>query len=107
MKTIKSIIVVLIVLSVGFTPLLAEDFTIYNKSSVKLTKMFAREKGKKQWSQFNIGSGIAPGKSVAMKWADHTDDSECVWEFKATFADGSQSNTFAIDTCGEHDIEFN
>jgi hypothetical protein len=76
------------------------SFKVTNKTGVKITKLLASEDGE-NYGVFDIGSGIASGKSVTMVWDKSTDDSGCEWYFKAVFADKSESEAVPFDFCEE------
>lgn len=95
--------VVTIALSVSFifaTSLVDYRFKIQNKSSSKLTKLWASPDGKK-YLPFNIGSGLKSGGVMELVWDQSTDNGNCEWFLKAGFADGSESEPAEFDFCEE------
>jgi hypothetical protein len=78
-------------------------FKVYNRTDTKITKLLASEDGE-NYGAFDIGSGIAAGKSATLVWDKSTDESNCEWLFVAVYADGSESEPVAIDFC-EEDLE--
>ncbi len=86
--------------------IVAEDgysFKIHNTTKVAITKLLASEDGK-DYGNFDIGGGIAPGKEMTLKWDKSTDEKGCNWFFKALFADGEESEAKKFDFC-EDDVE--
>lgn len=83
----------------------AEDysFTVNNNSGSKIVRIQVSEDGR-NWGDFDIGGGIPAGASAELTWAEHTNDAGCVWQFAATFADGSTSDPVPFDFC-EEDLE--
>lgn len=79
------------------------SFSVKNTTKVKITKLLASEDGK-TYGNFDIGGGIAPGKSMTLQWDKSTDGSGCEWHFKAVFADGDESESKKFDFC-EDDLE--
>ena len=65
---------------------------------------FWHPKTEKKYGYFDIGGGIAVGKSISLVWDKSTDDSDCEWYFKAVFADKSESEPVAFDFC-EDELE--
>lgn len=101
---------VLIALAAGslFGSALANDyrFTVNNNTDTKIVAIQVSEDGK-NWGQFDIGSGIPAGGSSELVWAEHTNNQGCVWQFVATFSDGSHSDPVAFDFCEEGlELEF-
>ncbi|MCB1147988.1 MAG: hypothetical protein KDK38_14405 [Leptospiraceae bacterium] len=82
------------------------EFTVTNNSDSKIVKLLAKEAGKSQWGSFNIGGGIAPGKSIKIEWSESTDGTDCEWSLIAHFADGSKSDAASFDFCENPEIEF-
>jgi hypothetical protein len=70
---------------------------------VKKKKNFShlkQEDGKK-WGEFDIGDGIAPGKTAKLVWDESTEDQECKQKIKATYADKSKTDVSEFDFCEE------
>lgn len=105
-----SILTVAFVL-LSFTVSYAQDsdysFKVFNRTDTKITKLLVAEAGAKQYKYFDIGKGIAPGKSMTLVWDQSTDDENCVQWFKAVYADDSESKPVKIDFCEENlELEF-
>jgi hypothetical protein len=79
------------------------SFKVHNTTKDKITKLLASEDGK-DYGNFDIGSGIAAGKTITLNWDKKTNDSDCEWFFKAKFADGEESEAVKFNFC-EEDLE--
>lgn len=79
------------------------SFKVFNKTNSTIKKLLVSEDGKK-YGYFDIGKGIAAGKSVTLVWDKSTNDEECVQYFKAVYADGTESQPAKFDFC-EEDLE--
>ena len=79
------------------------SFKVHNTTKDKITKLFASEDGK-EYGTFDVGSGIAAGKTITLTWDKKTNDSGCKWFLKAEFEDGEQSPPVKFDFC-EDDLE--
>lgn len=101
---LKSVLIALAASSL-FGSALANDyrFTVNNNTDTTIVAIQVSEDGK-NWAPFNIGAGIPAGRSSELVWAEHTHDMDCVWQFVATFSDGSNSDQVAFDFC-EEDLE--
>ncbi len=100
----------LVVLTLGLmsSSALADDyaFKVENKTKSRIVKVMVSENGKK-YAEFDIGKGIAPGKTVTLVWAEHTNDQACKQYVKAVYADGEESEPAKFDFCEEDlEIEF-
>ncbi|MEO5722689.1 MAG: hypothetical protein ABIR71_14660 [Chthoniobacterales bacterium] len=90
----------------GFTvaPLRASEgsysFKVHNTTKNTIKKLLASEDGK-TYGNFDIGSGIAPGKTVTLVWDSSTDSEDCSQWFKAVFDDGEESEAVKFDFCEE------
>jgi hypothetical protein len=82
----------------------AEEWYFYveNESDSRIVKLQVSE-NKKKWGDFNIGKGIAPGKSAKLVWDASTDDESCEQWIRAKFADGSVSEPSKTDFCEDLD----
>lgn len=82
-------------------------FKVHNNTKQDIKKILVSEDGKK-WGQFDIGDGIKAGATVELVWDKATDTEKCEQYFKATFADGDESEPVKFDFC-EKDLvlEFN
>lgn len=82
------------------------SFKVYNKTDTKIVKLLVSETGK-NYGYFDIGAGIAPGKSMTLVWDKSTDNEKCVQWFKAVYADKSESTPVKFDFCeDELELEF-
>ncbi len=106
-----SILAVAFVL-MGFTAGYAQSqdefsFKVTNNTNSTIKKLLVAEAGKK-YGYFDIGKGIAPGKTMTLVWDKSTNNEACVQYFKAVFADGSESEPVKFNFCEEDlDLEFN
>lgn len=94
-------------LALAVAPLSASEgnysFKVHNTTKLTIKKLLASEDGK-TWGNFDIGRGIAPGKTVTLVWDKSTDSEDCTQWFKAVFEDGSESEAKDFDFC-EEDLE--
>jgi hypothetical protein len=82
-------------------------FVVKNKTGSKITKLQVSQ-DKSDWGDFDIGSGIDPGKTETLVWDSSTDDENCDQWIRAKFSDGSYSEASKQDFCQDLDtpIEF-
>ena len=82
-------------------------FKVKNATESRITKLEVSE-DKKEWGDFDIGRGIAPGKTETMVWDSSTDDEGCDQWIRAKFSDGSYSEASKQNFCEDLDtpIEF-
>lgn len=95
---------------VSFTTSYAQDsefsFKVTNRTKTTITKLLVAEDGKK-YGYFDIGKGIAPGKTMTLVWNKDTDNESCSQWFKAVYADKSESAPVKFDFCeDELELEF-
>jgi hypothetical protein len=79
------------------------SFKVTNNTNSTIKKLLVAEAGKK-YGYFDIGAGIAPGKTVTLVWDKSTNNENCVQYFKAVYADGSESEPAKFDFC-EDELE--
>lgn len=91
----------------GFSHSYAQDsefsFKVINNTDSTIKKLLVSEDGKK-YGFFDIGAGIAPGKSATLVWNKSTDNEDCDQWVKAVYADKSESKPVKFDFC-EEDLE--
>jgi hypothetical protein len=91
----------------SFTAASAQDsefsFKVANKTDVTIKKLMVSVDGKK-WGFFDIGAGIASGKTAELVWSKTTDSEPCKQWVKAVYADKSESKPVKFDFC-EEDLE--
>ena len=73
-------------------------FKVHNKTDHNIVKLFASEDGK-TYREFDIGDGIAAGKTVTMEWSQSTDNGKCDWHFKAKMDDGEETEPVEFNFC--------
>lgn len=82
------------------------SFKVHNKTEQKIKQVLVSE-DKKTWGKFDIGSGIAKGKTVKLVWDKSTNKEGCKQWVKAVYADGEESEPAKFDFCEEDlEIEF-
>jgi hypothetical protein len=77
-------------------------FKVTNATESRITKLQVSE-DKKEWGDFDIGKGIAPGKTETMVWDSSTDDEGCDQWIRAKFSDGSFSEASKQNFCEDLD----
>jgi hypothetical protein len=82
-------------------------FKVTNATQSRITKLQVSE-DKKTWGDFDVGRGIAPGKTETMVWDSSTDDEGCEQWIRAKFSDGTFSEPSKQNFCEDLDdpIEF-
>ncbi|MFM7599882.1 MAG: hypothetical protein ACKO7R_01575 [Pseudanabaena sp.] len=73
-------------------------FYVTNGSNSTMTRLTTAEQDK-NWGDFDIGSGIAPGKTVQMVWDKSTNGQDCSQWIQATYDNGTKSTPVKIDFC--------
>ena len=73
-------------------------FTVTNNTDTKITKILVSQDGE-EYGFFNIGNGIAPGKTVTLVWDQSTNGEACDQHFKAVFAGGEESEAQVFNFC--------
>lgn len=94
----------------SFTVSNAQDsefsFRVTNNTKYTIKKLLVAEPGGK-WKYFDIGSGIAPRKTVTLVWDESTNNEECVQWFKAVYSDGVETEAAKFNFCeDELDLVF-
>ena len=73
-------------------------FKVHNNTKQDIKKIWVSE-DKKNWGQFDIGSGIKAGATDELVWDKSTDNEKCEQWFKATFANGEESEPVKFNFC--------
>jgi hypothetical protein len=107
MKNIARVLLAVSVLAIGVSVSADEySFQVINKTRSRITKILVSENGKK-YGFFDIGKGIAPGKTVTLVWDSSAYGEDCEQYVKAAYADGSESEPAVFDFCeSELALEF-
>lgn len=87
-------------LALSAAPAFADDYTfqVENNSDQRIVRIEVSEDGE-SWGPFDIGRGIASGDTVDLVWDQSTNDSDCEWQFRATFEGGYTADSDWIDFC--------
>ena len=97
----------LAIILIGSSAANAQDsefsFKVINRTEVTIKKLLVSVDGKK-WGFFDVGAGIASGKSADLVWSKTTDTDPCKQWVKAIYADKSESKPVKFDFC-EEDLE--
>src|SRR4051812_14925949 len=98
-KRIVLLVCALTLVSFGVTRAHASyTFKVHNKTEHNIVKLLASEDGK-TYGNFDIGSGIAAGKTATMEWSHSTDNGNCEWYFKAKLDNGEETTPVEFDFC--------
>ncbi|MGH9456399.1 MAG: hypothetical protein ACRD2J_02015 [Thermoanaerobaculia bacterium] len=82
------------------------SFEVTNRADMRITHILVSEDGE-DYGYFDIGSGIAPRKTVTLTWDSSTDGELCVQYIVAVFADDSESEPQQFDFCEDGlELEF-
>ena len=101
--SVKAVLLALVVTVFAFSAVADEyKFKVTNNTNQAIKKILVSEDGE-EYGFFNIGSGIAPGKTVTLVWDQSTNGESCEQYFKAVFANGEESEPTAFDFC-ESDV---
>jgi hypothetical protein len=103
----RRIVLSALVLGLFSLPALASDytFTVENNADQRIVKIEVSEDGE-SWAPFDIGKGIPSGESAELVWDSSTDESDCEWQFRATFSGGDVLGSDWVDFC-EDDVVIN
>ena len=97
----------LAIILIGSSAANAQDsefsFKVINRTEVTIKKLLVSVDGKK-WGFFDVGAGIASGKSADLVWSKTTDTDPCKQWVKAVYIDKSESKPVKFDFC-EEDLE--
>lgn len=77
-------------------------FWVKNSSDATIQKLMVSQ-DKKEWGNFDVGDGIAPGAEVKMVWDESTNNEACSQWIKAKFSDGSESAPSKMNFCKDLD----
>jgi hypothetical protein len=104
--SVKVVLLALVIAATFTFSAFADDdeysFKVTNSTSQTIKKLLASEAGEK-YGYFDIGAGIAPGKTITLVWDKSTNGESCSKHFKAVYADGSESEPAEFDFC-ESDV---
>ncbi len=96
-----SIAFVLMSFSISYAQDSNFSFKVKNNTRITIKKLLVAEPGAKKWRFFDIGAGIAPGKTMSLVWDESTNDEQCEQWFKAVYGDGTESEPAKFDFCEE------
>ncbi|XGV99607.1 MAG: hypothetical protein ACAF41_11795 [Leptolyngbya sp. BL-A-14] len=102
-KPCLSLLTILALTALHTSAQAAWTFKVTNSGNSSIEHVEASEDGT-TWGEFT-GSAIAPGETGTMEWAPATDDSNCVWQVRAVYADGVSAPA-SFDFCKEPHLEF-
>lgn len=82
-------------------------FKVKNATESRIVKLQVSE-NKKEWGDFDVGRGIAAGKTETMVWDASTDNEGCKQWIRAKFSDDTYSEPSKQNFCEDLDtpIEF-
>lgn len=73
-------------------------FKVTNDTESRITALQVSV-DRKDWGDFDVGSGIKPGETETLQWDASTDEEPCEQYIRARFSDGSVSPPSKMDFC--------
>ena len=103
-KFIRTALLSFAFMLLSFTVSNAQDsefsFRVTNNTRYTIKKLLVAEPDK-TYKYFEIGAGVAPGKTVTLVWNKSTDEEDCEQWFKAVYSDGVESEAAMFNFCEE------
>jgi len=82
-----------------------QDFTLHNKTGREMKSLYVSPSEKDSWGPDILGQDtLADGADLQIKF--DRDESECKWDVRAEFADGSSGEVRDVDFCTVTDVTF-
>ncbi len=95
----RKLVAVVVLLLTG-TAAFAENrvVTFENKSDSAVEALFGSNVGENSWEEDLLGEGVLePGEAIEVNFDDGT--GSCQFDFKATFADGTEGTLADVNVC--------
>ena len=89
------------------TPALAQnrDVTVTNATSTAMIEFYASNIGTNAWEEDILGVDVLePGEAVLVTVDDGT--GACMFDFRATFSDGTEATRGGVNVCEISDFDF-
>lgn len=74
------------------------SFKVHNTTDALIKKILVSQ-DKKEWGEFDVGSGIKAGSVVTLVWDESANNESCKQYVKAVFADGSETDPAKFNFC--------
>jgi hypothetical protein len=97
--------VALILLTVAPAAAADRDFTLHNHTARIMKSLFVSPSGANKWSDDILGQDILDQRTDLEVKFDR-DDTECKYDVRAVFADGSTEQLHDVDLCASGDVTF-
>jgi hypothetical protein len=83
-----------------------QDFTLHNKTGKIMKALFVAPTSTDSWGSDILGADVlADGADLSIKF--DRNESECKWDVRAEFEDGSYGEVRDVDFCTVTDVTFN
>lgn len=94
------------VLAAGLTAFAADqDFTLHNHTERTIESLTVSPTGTGQWSKDILGQDILDDHTDLVVRFPH-DQSDCKWDVRVSFADGSTEQVSDVDLCSVGEVTF-
>ena len=81
------------------------DVTVTNATSVAMIEFYASNTGTNAWEEDILGVDVLePGEAVLVTVDDGT--GACMFDFRATFSDGTEATKGSVNVCEITDFDF-
>lgn len=83
-----------------------QDFTLHNKSGHEIKSLYVSPSSEDKWGPDILGQDtLAAGSDLKIEF--DRNESECKWDVKVEFNDGSSAEEHDIDFCSVADVDVN
>ncbi|MBV8490909.1 MAG: hypothetical protein JO199_10315 [Candidatus Eremiobacteraeota bacterium] len=86
-------------------PALADSFTLHNKTSHEMVKLFVSPTSKADWGPNLLEGTVPAGQDATFTWSKDASD-ECNWDVRGEYADGSYAEVKNVDFCTVTEVTF-
>jgi hypothetical protein len=87
-------------------PVLADDsFTLHNHTGRAMKALYVAPSSSDNWGPDILGEEVADGQDVKVSWTHG--ETECNWDVRGEFDDGTYAEVKDVDFCTVNDVTFN
>ena len=81
-----------------------DSFTLHNYTAKPMVKLFVTESKSDNWGPNILPQAVPAGKDVKVSWTHG--ETECKWDVRGEFDDGSHAEVDDVDFCSVDEVTF-
>ncbi|HTA37656.1 MAG TPA: hypothetical protein VK760_01200 [Candidatus Acidoferrales bacterium] len=102
----RSLLIAALAIVISVAPALADDsFVLHNHTGRAMKALYVAQSSTDSWGPDILNGTVGNGEDVKVSWTHG--ETECNWDVRGEFEDGTYAEVTNVDFCTVNDVTFN